>query len=215
MAFRRAPVGRPDSSDPLQGAPINSAGFGRPRRTLRDFGVPRSDGPECVPCGLLPLITEPIDPAAGVIVGGQNGHTICAIRSPGPTWPRRGAGPTRARFCSIRSCLGMWRTATAFRSRGPAGQRTLDGMSDVTRLLEAAAVGDPRAAAELLPLVYDELRKLAATRMAEEKPRADPPGHRPGPRGVRPARRRRTAVGLGRAGALLRGRRRGHALHPR
>jgi RNA polymerase sigma factor (TIGR02999 family) len=43
-------------------------------------------------------------------------------------------------------------------------------MADVTRLLDAAAAGDPRAAAELLPLVYDELRKLAAARMAEEKP---------------------------------------------
>jgi RNA polymerase sigma factor (TIGR02999 family) len=43
-------------------------------------------------------------------------------------------------------------------------------MADVTRLLDAAAAGDPRAAAELLPLVYDELRMLAAARMAEEKP---------------------------------------------
>src|SRR5215211_8506836 len=43
-------------------------------------------------------------------------------------------------------------------------------MSDVTQLLDAAATGDPRAAAELLPLVYDELRKLAAARLADEKP---------------------------------------------
>lgn len=43
-------------------------------------------------------------------------------------------------------------------------------MSNVTRLLESAAGGDPRAAAELLPLVYDELRKLAAVRLSEEKP---------------------------------------------
>jgi RNA polymerase sigma factor (TIGR02999 family) len=43
-------------------------------------------------------------------------------------------------------------------------------MADVTRLLDAAAAGDPKAAAELFPLVYDELRKLAAARMAEEKP---------------------------------------------
>ena len=41
-------------------------------------------------------------------------------------------------------------------------------MSDVTRLLDAAAVGDRHAAAQLLPLVYDELRKLAAVRMAGE-----------------------------------------------
>src|SRR5438105_1109463 len=43
-------------------------------------------------------------------------------------------------------------------------------MADVTRLLDAAAAGDPKAAAELLPLVYDELRKLAAQRLAGEKP---------------------------------------------
>src|SRR5256885_12088563 len=43
-------------------------------------------------------------------------------------------------------------------------------MSVVTRLIEAAAVGDARAAGVLLPLVYDELRKLAAARMAAEAP---------------------------------------------
>jgi RNA polymerase sigma factor (TIGR02999 family) len=43
-------------------------------------------------------------------------------------------------------------------------------MSDITRLLDAVAAGDRRAAAELLPLVYDELRKLAAARMAAESP---------------------------------------------
>jgi RNA polymerase sigma factor (TIGR02999 family) len=43
-------------------------------------------------------------------------------------------------------------------------------MADVTQLLDAAATGDRRAAAELLPLVYDELRQLAAARLADEKP---------------------------------------------
>jgi hypothetical protein len=43
-------------------------------------------------------------------------------------------------------------------------------MSDVTRLLDAVAAGDARAAADLLPLVYDELRKLAAARMTAESP---------------------------------------------
>ena len=43
-------------------------------------------------------------------------------------------------------------------------------MSDVTQLLDAAAAGDPKAAADLLPLVYDELRKLAAARMVAEAP---------------------------------------------
>lgn len=40
-------------------------------------------------------------------------------------------------------------------------------MNDVTRILEAIAGGDPSAAARLLPLVYDELRVLAAARTAE------------------------------------------------
>jgi RNA polymerase sigma factor (TIGR02999 family) len=44
----------------------------------------------------------------------------------------------------------------------------IGGMADVTRLLDAAAAGEPKAAAELLPLVYDELRKLAAARLANE-----------------------------------------------
>jgi RNA polymerase sigma factor (TIGR02999 family) len=43
-------------------------------------------------------------------------------------------------------------------------------MSDVTHILSAIEQGDPRAAGELLPLVYDELRKLAAARLAQEKP---------------------------------------------
>ncbi len=43
-------------------------------------------------------------------------------------------------------------------------------MSEVTRILSAIVSGDPGAAERLLPLVYDELRRLAAARMADEKP---------------------------------------------
>ncbi len=43
-------------------------------------------------------------------------------------------------------------------------------MSDVTRILESIEHGDPKAADKLLPLVYEELRKLAAARMANESP---------------------------------------------
>ena len=43
-------------------------------------------------------------------------------------------------------------------------------MTDVTHLLQAASAGDPRAAADLIPLVYDELRKLAAHKMTQERP---------------------------------------------
>ena len=43
-------------------------------------------------------------------------------------------------------------------------------MSDVTQILSQIESGDPKAAEQLLPLVYDELRKLAAEKMAQEKP---------------------------------------------
>jgi RNA polymerase sigma factor (TIGR02999 family) len=43
-------------------------------------------------------------------------------------------------------------------------------MKDVTRILSAIEQGDPKAAEQLLPLVYDELRKLAGQRLAREKP---------------------------------------------
>src|SRR5450755_4037443 len=43
-------------------------------------------------------------------------------------------------------------------------------MNDITRILSAIEQGDPCAAEQLLPLVYDELRKLAAQRLAQEKP---------------------------------------------
>ncbi len=43
-------------------------------------------------------------------------------------------------------------------------------MTPVTRLLDAAGRGDKQAAAELLPLVYEELRRLAAAKLAHEKP---------------------------------------------
>jgi RNA polymerase sigma factor (TIGR02999 family) len=46
----------------------------------------------------------------------------------------------------------------------------LDQMTDVTRILSAIERGDPSAAEQLLPLVYEELRKLAAQRLSQEKP---------------------------------------------
>ena len=46
----------------------------------------------------------------------------------------------------------------------------IDRMSDVTQLLDAIGRGDRQASAELLPLVYEELRRLAAEKMAHERP---------------------------------------------
>ena len=60
-------------------------------------------------------------------------------------------------------------TNDATGKNGPrVGQSTK--MSDVTRILSAIEQGDPGAASQLLPLVYDELRKLAAQKMAHEQP---------------------------------------------
>jgi RNA polymerase sigma factor (TIGR02999 family) len=54
-------------------------------------------------------------------------------------------------------------------SRCTSGYLTI-AMNDVTEMLHAIGQGDPRAADRLLPLVYDELRRLAAQRLADEKP---------------------------------------------
>src|SRR6266446_6691448 len=62
------------------------------------------------------------------------------------------------------------RPCRRFRVAGHRPSVTLGPMADVTRLLEAAQAGDRQAAAALLPLVYDELRKLAAAKMTAEAP---------------------------------------------
>jgi DNA-binding GntR family transcriptional regulator len=51
-----------------------------------------------------------------------------------------------------------------------ASSSSVPPMSEVTRILSAFEQGDPHAAEQLLPLVYDELRKLAAQKLAQEKP---------------------------------------------
>jgi RNA polymerase sigma factor (TIGR02999 family) len=52
----------------------------------------------------------------------------------------------------------------------PTQMKGFDSVSDVTKILGAMEQGDRQAAAELLPLVYEELRKLAAAKMASENP---------------------------------------------
>jgi RNA polymerase sigma factor (TIGR02999 family) len=54
--------------------------------------------------------------------------------------------------------------------QGTGGLTAILSMTDVTRILSAIEHGDARAAEQLLPLVYDELRKLAAQKLAHEKP---------------------------------------------
>src|SRR5215510_6877263 len=59
--------------------------------------------------------------------------------------------------------------ATILFSREFAAPGPHSVMSDVTQILDRVQQGDPKAAEELLPLVYEELRKLAAARMAQEQ----------------------------------------------
>ena len=78
---------------------------------------------------------------------------------------------------------------------------TISSVNDVTRILSAIEQGDPRAAEELLPLVYQELRKLAAAKLAQEKPgqtiQATVAGTRGVPAAVEPTRLSRgIAVGI-------------------
>src|SRR5262249_44761137 len=74
---------------------------------------------------------------------------------PPDRWLSCQAGPSRTAFPGCR-----------------AGFRPVDSgfMTDLTRILSAIEVGDPSAAGQLFPLVYDELRRLAAEKMAQEKP---------------------------------------------
>src|SRR5688500_13340636 len=60
------------------------------------------------------------------------------------------------------------RPSPCLQSGGAA--RILASMSEVTRILSAIEQGDPHAAAQLLPLVYAELRRLAAQKLAQETP---------------------------------------------
>ena len=80
------------------------------------------------------------------------------------TWPRRGIGATiEARFFDALKTGFRFLTERLIFAILPV-------MFDVTQILNQIVAGDPRAADQLLPLVYDELRKLAATRLANEKP---------------------------------------------
>src|SRR5262245_48715390 len=71
---------------------------------------------------------------------------------------------------TLPGCDVPWARGRSVRVRRCYRLDRITFMPDVTRLLDAAAAGDPTAAADLLPLVYDELRKLAAARLAGEPP---------------------------------------------
>ena len=62
------------------------------------------------------------------------------------------------------------RCSNAVRGQGTGGLTASLSMTDVTRILLDIEQGNPKAAEQLLPLVYEELRKLAAQKLAQEKP---------------------------------------------
>ncbi len=62
------------------------------------------------------------------------------------------------------------RSSSSGMMESPLSRRYSSFMSDVTQILSKIEQGDPSAAEQLLPLVYDELRKLAAAKLANEKP---------------------------------------------
>ena len=96
-----------------------------------------------------PLVTLPMLPGTNLLNNMGIGSGTPTLRASGSAWT-----PT-----------ANWSATTSGRAR----RNTLT-MFNVTQLLDAANRGDRQAAADLLPLVYDELRKLAAAKMAQEKP---------------------------------------------
>src|SRR5262245_48761880 len=103
----------------------------------------------------------------------------CQRRSRAPMNPVRGE---RASTCARHSGATVTATKATHETVQRLGRSAQDGgllfadslsstvMSEVTRILSAIDQGDPSAAEQLLPLVYDELRKLAAAKLAQEKP---------------------------------------------
>src|SRR4051794_39178677 len=88
-------------------------------------------------------------------------------------------------------CLAGHRGSDTVRGQGTGGLTASLSMTDVTRILSAIEGGDPAAAEQLLPLVYDELRRLAAQKLARENPGPPPQA----PAGVQEASLRRVGGG--------------------
>jgi len=87
--------------------------------------------------------------------------------------PRRALAKIRqltARLTRHAQSYGGSQGRRVYSGNSPAGPNGVPLMSDVTRILSAIEQGDTKASEQLLPLVYDELRKLAAQKLAQEKP---------------------------------------------
>jgi hypothetical protein len=77
---------------------------------------------------------------------------------------------SRSRPSTTRVCPRRLRSRRSGKSGSPSLRVTLARMADISQLLEGSERGDPVAAEALLPVVYDELRKLAAVRLGQEGP---------------------------------------------
>ena len=89
------------------------------------------------------------------------------------------------------------------------------GTAKMTSLLNEAGAGDAQASADLLPLVYEELRSLAARKMCAGASGSDLAGDGAGARGLSSPGRHQQSAALGKPLAFLRRRGGSHAPHPR
>src|SRR5262249_41705094 len=94
---------------------------------------------------------RPVAPGAGIV--------------PWPTVYSVSCGERRSCGSTSERPTGRQRSRTVLADLGEESP-----MNEVTRVLSAIEGGDPHAAEQLLPLVYEELRKLAAQKLAQEKP---------------------------------------------
>jgi RNA polymerase sigma factor (TIGR02999 family) len=92
-----------------------------------------------------------------------NGHTARLRRAAHPAAPAAGSNGSKTTRRPDHPAA-----TNAAGNVGP--NRSRNTLHDITRVLDAIERGEPLAASELLPLVYDELRKLAAQKLAQEKP---------------------------------------------
>src|SRR5262245_4415790 len=105
------------------------------------------------------------DSGGGLREAGAPGSQAILASEPGITWTGTVSADIPDPVVPHRAtALGHGLVATPRRSTASVS------MTDVTRNLSAIEQGDPKATEQLLPLVYDELRKLAAQKLAQEKP---------------------------------------------
>src|SRR5262249_12980478 len=100
-------------------------------------------------------------------VGGVDGRRAIMGRFRGVSWTMGILVPLSVSAWVTRSRGAAVSVVTMVRAEGPGRP---SAMTEVTRILAAIEQGDPTAAEQLLPLVYDELRKLAAQKLAHEAP---------------------------------------------